>query len=117
MILMIDDNREFNELICEFFTENGFTVASALSGEEGFAKAKLLKPRLIFCDIKMPGMDGYEVAQRIRQEETLKDVYLVAITGNVGADCERQSLTAGFDLHLNKPVRLDVFMKILEDLP
>ena len=68
---------------------------------------------MVLLDIGLPGLDGFEVARRIRQESTLKNIVLVAMTG-YARDTERQrSQEAGFDHHLVKPVDFDEVQKIL----
>ena len=71
----------------------------------------------MLLDIGLPGLDGYEVARRIRQEATLKNIVLVALTG-YGQDTDRQlAQDAGFDHHLVKPADFNEIEKLLESVP
>ena len=66
--------------------------------------AKAYRPDMVFLDIGMPGMDGYEVARRLRQQAGLENVRLAALTGWGQQEDRRRSAEAGFDHHLVKPV-------------
>ena len=75
------------------------------------------KPDVVFLDISMPGMDGYEVARRIRALPRLNDVVLVALTGYGQEEDRRMAFDAGFNHHLVKPVSIDALEQLLEGLP
>ncbi|HZA96830.1 MAG TPA: response regulator, partial [Burkholderiaceae bacterium] len=62
------------------------------------------KPHIVFCDIGLPGLDGYEVARALRGDPESADIYLVALTGYGQQEDQRRTREAGFDLHLVKPV-------------
>lgn len=116
MIIIIDDNKDLNETTCELLNLIGYDTISALSGEEGIAKAKAHKPKVILCDIGMPGMNGYEVAKLIRQDNELKDVYLIAMSGYSNHIDIEHSMEAGFDKYLSKPVSFEVLEKLLYEI-
>jgi CheY-like chemotaxis protein len=78
-------------------------VHVALSGEEALPLAARLKPDTVFLDLKMPEMDGYEVAQRLRREPWGEETWLVALTGWGLDEHKRRTKDAGFDQHLTKP--------------
>jgi CheY-like chemotaxis protein len=75
--------------------------------------ARQYQPRLAILDLGMPGMDGYELCRRIRQEPELGKVLLVALTGWGHEDDRRRSQEAGFDRHLVKPVELHSLRRLL----
>ncbi|MFW5647731.1 MAG: response regulator [Candidatus Alkaliphilus sp. MAG34] len=116
MVIIIDDNEDIANITCELLNTMGYNATSALSGEEGIAKAKAQKPGVILCDIGMPGMNGYDVAKYIRQDDELKDVYLIAISGYSGPRDIKLSIEAGFDKHLIKPLNLDTLKMILDGI-
>ncbi|MBK7401680.1 MAG: response regulator [Myxococcales bacterium] len=68
------------------------------------AVARAFQPDIVLCDIGMPGMSGYEVAQRLRADATQRRALLVALTGWGSDEDRRKALQAGFDRHLTKPV-------------
>jgi len=104
-VLIIDDNRDAAETLQELLELDGQLAAVAFDGPTGIAQALALPAELVFCDIGLPGIDGYEVARRLRVE--LPSATLVAVTGYaLPADLQRAAL-AGFDHHLRKPVDLD----------
>lgn len=74
-------------------------------------------PDVMLVDIGLPGMDGYEVARRVRRDPALKDLVLVALTGYGRDEDKRQALTAGFDYHLVKPVDPDALSGLVAQLP
>lgn len=81
---------------------SGHEVAVAHDGNEGLARARSFRPDVVLCDIGLPGMDGYEVARRIRADSSLSPL-LVAVTGYALPDDQRKAHEAGFDRHLSKP--------------
>lgn len=105
-VLVVDDNVDAADLTADVLRMNGILVSVAYGGYEGLEAAKSEVPDVIFLDIGMPFMDGYEVAKAVRQEISLKGVRLVALTA-WGDDLSRQkSKEAGFDLHLTKPAKI-----------
>ena len=75
-----------------------------------------LRPDVALVDIGLPGMDGYQVARRVREAPEGKALFLVALTGYGGAQQRRMALEAGFDLHLVKPVDPDERARVLDDM-
>ncbi|UWG98683.1 ATP-binding protein [Dehalobacter sp. DCM] len=112
-ILVIDDVPDIAEILSSLLCSLGHDVISAKSGKEGLDKARTFHPDVILCDIGMIGIDGYEVAQRIRNDSELKDVYLIALSGYAQEMDIKKSMHAGFDKHLAKPLDLAVLDKIL----
>jgi two-component system CheB/CheR fusion protein len=82
---------------------NGFEVRSAPDGPTALEKAKVFHPEVVLLDIGLTGMDGYEVARRLRAEAGSQPPFLVAITGYGRAEDRLRSQRAGIDLHLVKP--------------
>lgn len=112
-VLVVDDNVDtvlsFSMLLCA----SGHEVQTAHDGLAAMQAALQFKPDVILLDIGLPGLNGHEVAKRIRQNPTLNHIALVALTG-YGQDSDRQiSQQAGFNHHLVKPARLDQLQTIL----
>ena len=115
MILIIDDNKDLASIFAEYLNILGYEALAVNNGREGIEKATEHKPDLILCDIGMAGMDGYDVARYIRNDEDLKDSLLIAISGySSDVDVER-ALDAGFDKHLSKPLDLEDIRKTVEE--
>lgn len=79
-VLLIEDEPDVLELYRLKLTLDDYDVVSAQDGPEGLAKAKSEKPELIFLDIKMPGMDGFEVLKRLREDEETKDIPVIILS-------------------------------------
>lgn len=103
-VLVIDDNEDAASTLSDLLELAGNEVKTAHSGKHGLAVATAFQPRIIFLDIGLPDMTGYEVAKAIRKTEQLNGCFLIALTG-YGTEADRQmALDAGFDLHLTKPL-------------
>jgi signal transduction histidine kinase/ActR/RegA family two-component response regulator len=112
-ILVADDNLDALESLAALLALNGHEVHRAQDGAGALQAAMRHRPEVIFLDIGMPQMDGYEVARRIRAHECGKEMLLIAVTG-WGQESDRQrSFAAGFDFHLVKPVDLEKLNQLL----
>jgi CheY-like chemotaxis protein len=116
-IIVVDDNDDQVHSLAMLLTMMGHTVSQATSGPEAIAQALEFRPDVMLVDIGMPGMEGYEVARRIREKPGMQNVLLVAQTG-WGGDIERQrSREAGFDDHLVKPLNPATLDEVLKAAP
>jgi CheY-like chemotaxis protein len=91
----------------------GYPVLQARDGLEGVRLAAAEPPAVALVDIGLPGIDGYEVARRLRQHPATAGIRLIALTGYGLAEDQRRVLEAGFDLHLVKPVDIDDLIKAI----
>ena len=112
-VLIVEDNEDAAESLAEVTRHFGHEVAVAYSGVTALQVAADLDLHLILLDIGLPGMDGYEVARRLRRS-VKRDVVLVAITGYGSEEDKRRSREAGFDDHVVKPVMPDALQRVLE---
>jgi CheY-like chemotaxis protein len=111
-VLVIDDNRDAAESIATLVLAMGGEAVAAFDGESGVAEAMRAQPQLVFVDIGMPGMDGYETCRRLRQALGT-DVVLVALSG-WGQEHDKAAATeAGFDAHLTKPADPAALVQLL----
>ena len=85
-ILVVDDNKEVVDLLYKFLSKEGFEVLTAIDGESALALAKRSLPDLIILDVMMPGMDGGAVMEKIREDEKLRDIPVVFLTGAIAED-------------------------------
>jgi PAS domain S-box-containing protein len=115
LVLLIEDNADARQSLRTLLEQEGHRVEEAADGAGGLARAETTRPDIILVDIGLPGMDGYEVARRIRSQRGAAPI-LVAITGYGQADDRRRSLAAGFDAHLTKPVSPDHLAHVLAGL-
>jgi CheY-like chemotaxis protein len=112
-ILIIDDNADAATVLAQMLTLDGHECEAVFSAQEGLERAAVSCPDFVLLDIGLPGIDGYEVARRLRQNDKLKDMGLIALTGYGQAEDRDRALEAGFDAHLVKPVdirRLEIVL-------
>jgi PAS domain S-box-containing protein len=103
-VLVVDDNRDAAESLAMILSISGSQVDVALSGAQALEKVRSFAPDIVLMDIGMPGMDGYEVAKRLREDKATRDLVLVALTGWGQAEDRERAMKVGFDEHLTKPV-------------
>ena len=102
-ILIIEDAEDVAASMQMLLEIDGHDVAIAVDGPEGIGRARVFAPHVIFCDIGLPGMDGYEVARAMEADPTLRGIFRVAISGYaLPADIARAG-DAGFHRHIAKP--------------
>ena len=110
-VLVIEDNAANLELVRFLLSYHGYTVLLARDGPEGVAMALQERPGLILCDLQMPGLDGYQVLQKLRG--TL-DAVIVALTAFSMPNDRLNVLSAGFDGYLSKPIDPENFVYEVE---
>lgn len=115
-ILLIEDNKSLADVLLLMIEHVGHEAYSAHTGLEGVTEAKRLRPDVIFCDIGLPGMNGYEVAKFLKADEVLKGTTLIALSGYTGEDDIERAQAAGFDRHLAKPIDMAMLMKVLAEI-
>jgi CheY-like chemotaxis protein len=112
-VLVVDDNRDNRECLGLLLQLWGYQVRLAYDGPSALEASRTFHPHAVQLDIGMPGLNGWEVARRIRQQEDSGHVLLVAVTGYATEQDQIRSLEAGFDAHLAKPADLDVLQDLL----
>jgi len=115
-VLVVDDNRDAVETLAMLLGLWGHDVRLAADGPSAVESAAAHRPDVVLLDISLPGMSGYEVAERLRANPELRETVLVAMTGYGQAEDKKETQAAGFTLHLVKPVEPDRLQKLLADL-
>jgi PAS domain S-box-containing protein len=115
-ILVVDDNYDAATTLGMLLSLSGQDVQTAQDGAAALAAASAFQPHIVFLDIGMPGMDGYEVARRLRRASAGKMPTLVAVTGWGQEEDRRRSREAGFDHHLVKPIEFGDLDRLLRGL-
>jgi CheY-like chemotaxis protein len=116
-ILIVEDNADAADSLALFLGLLGHRVDVARSGTEGLERALTTKPDTILLDLGMPGMDGCEVASRLRGAGGFDGVPIIAITG-FGMDSDRRrTAAAGIDHHLVKPASMEELERLLRAAP
>ena len=112
-VLVVDDNADTVDTLAMLMMESGHDVRKAYDGSAALAAALDYRPHIILLDIGLPGLDGYQLATRMRAQPALEDVVLVALTGYGNESARQRSLGAGFDHHLTKPADFNKLKQIL----
>jgi signal transduction histidine kinase/membrane associated rhomboid family serine protease/ActR/RegA family two-component response regulator len=116
-ILLVEDHEDSAEALAHLLRRRGHETHIASDGNRGLEDARALRPDVVLLDLGLPGLDGYEVARRLREHGGAAFVLLVAVSG-YGQDADRRrSSEAGFDHHLVKPVKLEELERILALAP
>jgi CheY-like chemotaxis protein len=115
-ILIVDDSTDQAESLGRLLTILGHSIRTTSTGEEGIEIIKQFRPHVALIDIGLPGINGYELARRIRETASVRDTVLVAQTGWGQEEDRRRSSEAGFDHHLVKPLEMADLTEILNTL-
>jgi PAS domain S-box-containing protein len=114
-ILVVDDNVDAASSLATLLRMSGHSISTAHDGIAALRLASADPPDVVLLDLGLPGMNGYEVARRMREMPALTGTRLIAMTGHARDDDKRAAVEAGFDAHLVKPVDLDVVLAAVAD--
>jgi CheY-like chemotaxis protein len=112
-VLLIDDSPDAREMLRMMLELEGHVVFDAADGVRGLALLEVEHPDVAIIDIGLPGLDGHQIARRIREGPTGDGMLLLALTGYGFADDYQRSADAGFDHHLVKPVDVGALSRLL----
>jgi PAS domain S-box-containing protein len=115
-VLVVDDQRDIADSITMLLMVCGHSAKAVYDGAEALRVCRAEHPDVMFIDIGMPGVTGYELAEQLRSDPELAGIRLVALTGYGGEQDRANALSAGFHMHLTKPVTLDVLTTALTDM-
>lgn len=113
-MLLVEDAPEIREALALLLEALGHSVEVAEDGLQAVKKSLALLPDVALIDVGLPGIDGYEVARRVRAGPDGSRPYLIALTGYGGAAAELKAKNAGFDRHVVKPIDIDRLPELLE---
>lgn len=111
-VLIVDDEPELADGLVELLTLEGFSAKAVYGGAEAIALVKTFEPHCVILDIGMPGIDGAELASRLRKAHG-DDIVLLAMTGRDISDPGVSAAYATVDHYFSKPVELDALLKVL----
>ncbi len=115
-LVVIDDEPYALRAMSYLLAREGYEVVTASNGEEGLQKVLELRPPLVFLDIMMPQLDGYEVCQRIRSDPSLNDTYIVMLSAK-GQQMDRErGLAEGANEYMTKPFSPREVVKRLKEI-
>ena len=106
-ILLIDDNRHFQLGLASNLHRAGFEVTVASNGMEGLELARQIRPELILCDVKMPGLDGLQVKKALNDEIATADIPFIFISAFSAPESKKKGLLAGADDYIAKPFNME----------
>jgi signal transduction histidine kinase/DNA-binding LacI/PurR family transcriptional regulator/ActR/RegA family two-component response regulator len=112
-ILVVDDSSYNRAFLVDLLSPLGFTVVEAADGDAALTQVRVLRPNAILMDLRMPGMSGMAVTQAIRQTEELREMIILAISASVFDTDRQQSLLAGCDAFLPKPIHVEQLLEVL----
>ena len=115
-ILVVDDNADSALSLAMMLSMMGHDTRLAHDGEEAVTTAEAFRPQVVLLDIGLPKLNGYEVAQRIRQQEWGTSMFLVAVTGWGQDEDRRRSEDVGMNRHMVKPVEPSALDRMLAGL-
>jgi PAS domain S-box-containing protein len=115
-VLIVDDDRDTREMLRTVLEKSGAVVRTALSAEEGFTAFDERAPDVLISDIGMPGEDGYTLIRKIREHPTGSRIPAVALTAFARSEDRRRAITAGFQMHLAKPVEPAELVTVIASL-
>jgi two-component system cell cycle response regulator DivK len=102
-ILVIEDHEDNRRIMRDLLTSSGYEINEAVSGEEGVTSAETHHPDLILLDIQLPGIDGYEVARRIKANPDLQKIPIIAVTSYALSGDDVKAFEAGCNAYVTKP--------------
>ncbi|NEV64779.1 ATP-binding protein [Thiorhodococcus minor] len=114
-VLVVDDNRDAIDSLELLLGVEGYEMMVAYDGESALNLAMARRPDVVLLDIGLPGMDGYAVAHALRQQFLHATLRIIAITGYGQPESRERSRSAGFDVHLVKPIDFDALLALLAD--
>jgi PAS domain S-box-containing protein len=115
-ILLVEDSADARETLSMLLRLSGHEVETSEDAAEGLEKLAAFAPDVMLVDIGLPGMDGYDLARRVRSRPEARGVALIALTGYGQVEDRRRAQAAGFDLHLTKPVDPERLEKVLGEI-
>ena len=115
-VLVVDDNIDAADTLGALLDMNGHATRVANDGYQAIEMAMVFQPQVVFLDIGLPGMNGYEVARKLRQIPGMDRAFLVALTGWGTREDRERSSEAGFDHHLTKPADMNAVETLLSNL-
>jgi two-component system, chemotaxis family, CheB/CheR fusion protein len=115
-VLVADDNRDCADSLIALLEIWGYETVVAYDGEAALAAALATKPDILLLDIRLPQMDGYEIARHVRATRALRHTCIIAVSGLGRPDDVSRSLKSGCNCHLVKPVEPDELRELLSEV-
>ena len=114
-VLVVDDIESNRAMVINLLEPLGFELAQACNGEQAIRQARTFMPDLVLLDLRMPGLDGWQMAKQIRRFPQLRNIRIIAISASVSKQDRSRSKSAGIDDFLPKPIQWRRLAQLLED--
>ncbi|MFQ5975660.1 MAG: PleD family two-component system response regulator [Candidatus Hydrothermarchaeales archaeon] len=115
MIMVVDDEADMRFMVRKVLENEGYEVIEAENGKTALEKLKETKPDLLLLDVMMPGLDGWEVCKRIRENEDTKDIIVTMLTVKSSDEDKVTSFDEGLaDWHISKPFKKQRFVRTVK---
>jgi CheY-like chemotaxis protein len=114
-VLLVEDHLDTVHTTARLLREHGHVVDYAINGYAAMEMARHFRPDVIFLDLGLPGMDGFDLCGRLRRDSRLAGVRIFAVTGYAQEEDRKRALAVGCDGHFAKPVDIAVLEKLLKD--
>jgi CheY-like chemotaxis protein len=115
-ILIVEDNELNREMLSRRLTRRGYTVLLAMDGQEGLAVAQSEVPDLVLMDMSLPVVDGWEATRRLKTDQVLRHIPVIALTAHAMSNDRDKALQAGCDDYDTKPIELPRLLAKIESL-
>ncbi len=113
-VLVVDDNEASAVTLGWAVEAEGYDVRTVLSGQAALDLAKDFRPDIVLLDLGMPGMSGFDVCRALRNDPDFTHIKIIAQTGWGDESARKRTAESGFDLHMVKPVNIDVLHDMLD---
>ncbi len=115
-ILVVDDLKDITESMAVLFDALGHEARTASDGRQAVELAPAFEPEIVFMDLDMPVLNGYEAAREIRAAALARQPFLIALTASTGVAVEVATRACGFDFYLRKPADTNALLALVDDL-
>ena len=115
-ILVVDDLKDITETMSLLFETLGHDTKVAADGGQAVATTSVFEPEIVFMDLDMPVLNGYEAARAIRGAPLAQQPFLIALTASTGVAVEVATRAVGFDFYLRKPADTNALLALVDDL-
>ena len=112
-ILLVEDNELNRDMLSRRLIKRGFSVVTAINGQEGIDKAIDEKPNLILMDLSLPIINGWDATREIKSNKITANIPIIALTASAGDDSREDCLSAGCTDHISKPIQSIELFEIL----
>ena len=116
LILIVEDNEKNRVLFRDILQSRGYRTLEVETGEEALVLLQKERPDLILMDIQLPGKDGITITKEIKGNEDTKDILVFALTSYAMKGDRERMMEAGFDKYMSKPIKVEEFLNMVDDL-